>query len=217
MAITAQKFLPQGKTGGDLTVTPKTSLIKSPKEGGDIVVTIKKKIILVDDLLKGTLAEKKERQKKEIKEKEDEKRAKQEGEQEKGKPDVGDEEGNKLVMPRLSFLDGIKNFLSDVLVGWLTFRLIKFLPQIMKVLKILGPIADFLLFIGGKLLDGLVTLIDWGYKAVEGTRGFVKNIFGEKGAKAFDNIVGHLSKLFNVIGAIALGVLAVGNESNRLK
>ena len=217
MAITAQKFLPQGKTGGDLAVTPKTSLIKSPKEGGDIVFTIQKKIILVDDLLKGTLAEKKERQKKEIKEKEDEKRAKQEKEQEKDKPDVGDEEDNKLVMPRLSFLDGIKNFLSDVLVGWLTFRLIKFLPQIMKVLKILGPIADFLLFVGGKLLDGLVTLIDWGYKAVEGTRGFIENIFGEKGARAFDNITGHLSKLFNVIAAIALGVLAVGNESNKQK
>jgi F0F1-type ATP synthase assembly protein I len=217
MAITAQKFLPQGKTGGGLAVTPKTSLIKSPKEGSNIVFTIQKKIILVDDLLKGTLAEKKERQKKEIKEKEDEKRVKQEKEQEKDKPDVGDEEGNKLVMPRLSFLDGIKNFLSDVLVGWLTFRLIKFLPQIMKVLKILGPIADFLLFVGGKLLDGLVTLIDWGYKAVEGTRGFVKNIFGEKGAKAFDNITGHLSKLFNVIAAIALGVLAVGNQSNKQK
>ena len=52
MAITAQKFLPQGKTGGDLAVTPKTSLIKSPKEGGNIVFTIQKKIILVDDLLK---------------------------------------------------------------------------------------------------------------------------------------------------------------------
>ena len=217
MAITAQKFLPQGKTGGGLAVTPKTSLIKSPKEGSNIVFTIQKKIILVDDLLKGTLAEKKERQKKEIKVKEDEKRAKQEKEQEKDKPDVGDEEDNKLVMPRLSFLDGIKNFLSDVLVGWLTFRLIKFLPQIMKVLKILGPIADFLLFVGGKLLDGLVTLIDWGYKAVEGTRGFIENIFGEKGARAFDNITGHLSKLFNVIAAIALGVLAVGNESNKQK
>jgi len=215
MAITAQKFLPQGKTGGDLTVTPKTSLIKSPKEGSNIVFTIQKKIILVDDLLKGTLAEKKERQKKEVKKKEDDQRAKQEADQEK--PDTEEEEGNKLVMPRLSFLDGIKNFLSDVLVGWLTFRLIKFLPQIMKVLKILGPIADFLLFIGGKLLDGLVTLIDWGYKAVEGTRGFVKNIFGEKGAKAFDNITGHLSKLFNVIGDIALGVLAVGNQSKKQK
>jgi len=215
MAITAQKFLPQGKTGGGLAVTPKTSLIKSPKEGSNIIFTIQKKIILVDDLLKGTLAEKKERQKKEVKKKEDDKRAKQEADQEK--PDTDEEEGNKLVMPRLSFLDGIKNFLSDVLVGWLTFRLIKFLPQIMKVLKILGPIADFLLFIGGKLLDGLVTLIDWGYKAVEGTRGFVKNIFGEKGARAFDSITGHLSKLFNVIAAIALGVLAVGNESKKQK
>ena len=69
MAITAQKFLPQGKTGGDLTVTPKPSLIKSPKEGSNIVFTIQKKIILVDDLLKGTLAEKKERQKNRSKEK----------------------------------------------------------------------------------------------------------------------------------------------------
>ena len=43
MAITAQKFLPQGKTGGGLAVTPKTSLIKSPKEGSNIVFTIQKK------------------------------------------------------------------------------------------------------------------------------------------------------------------------------
>ena len=215
MAITAQKFLPQGKKGGDLTVTPKTSLIESPKDSGNIVFTIQKKIILVDDLLKGTFAEKKKRQEDEVKQKEDEKRAEQEKQTEKDKPDTGDEEDNKLVMPRLSFLDGIKNFISDVLVGWLTFNLIKFLPQIMKVLKILGPIADFLIFIGGKLLDGLVTFIDIGYKAVEGTRAFIENIFGEEGAKAFDNITGHLNKLFNVIGAIALGVLALGNESKK--
>ena len=101
MAIPAQKFLPQGKTGGGLAVTPKTSLIKSPKEGSNIVFTIQKKIILVDDLLKGTLAEKKKRQKDEVKQKEAEKRAKQEQDQEK--PDTGDEEDNKLVMPRLSF------------------------------------------------------------------------------------------------------------------
>ena len=57
--------------------------------------------------------------------------------------------------------------------------------------------------------------IDFGYKAVEGTRAFIENIFGEDGAKAFDNITGHLNKLFNLIGAIALGVLAVGNESKK--
>ena len=227
MAITANKLLGKKESGGALAVRPTTSLVsykglessdtkKSESvDLGKTLFTIQKKIILIDDLLKGTFAEKKKRQKDEVKQKEDEKRAKQEQDQEK--PDTGDEEDNKLVMPRLSFLDGIKNFLSDVLVGWLTFRLIKFLPQIMKVLKILGPIADFLLFIGGKLLDGLVTLIDWGYKAVEGTRGFIENIFGEDGAKAFDNIAGHLNKLFNVIAAIALGVLAVGNESKKQK
>ena len=229
MAITANKLLGKKEKGGALAVRPTTSLVSykglessdtKKSESADLgktLFTIQKKIILVDDLLKGTFAEKKKRQKDEVKQKEDEERAKQEKEKEKDKPDTGDEEDNKLVMPRLSFLDGIKNFISDVLVGWLTFNLIKFLPQIMKVLKILGPIADFLLFIGGKLLDGLVTLIDWGYKAVEGTRGFIENIFGEDGAKAFDNIVGHLNKLFNVIASVALGVLAVGNQANKQK
>ena len=229
MAITANKLLGKKEKGGALAVRPTTSLVSYKGLGssdtkksesadlGKTLFTIQKKIILIDDLLKGTFAEKKKRQKDEVKQKEDEERVKQEKEKEKDKPDTGDEEDNKLVMPRLSFLDGIKNFISDVLVGWLTFNLIKFLPQIMKVLKILGPIADFLLFIGGKLLDGLVTLIDWGYKAVEGTRGFIENIFGEDGAKAFDNIAGHLNKLFNVIAAIALGVLAVGNQSNKQK
>ena len=135
MAITANKLLGKKEKGGALAVRPTTSLtsyknIESPdtkkSESADLgktLFTIQKKIILVDDLLKGTFAEKKKRQKDEVKQKEDEKRAKQEQDQEK--PDTGDEEDNKLVMPRLSFLDGIKNFISDVLVGWLTFNLIK--------------------------------------------------------------------------------------------
>ena len=197
MAITAQKFLPQGKTGGDLTVTPKTSLIKSPKEGSNIVVTIKKKIILVDDLLKGTLAEKEKRQKDEIKQKEDESRAKTE--KDKEKPDKKDEkETPKSLIPKLSFLDGIKKFLGDVLMGWLTFRLIKFLPQIVSLLKPLAAVADFLINFGGKLLDGLVTFIDIGYNAVKKTEEWIGDVFGDGAAKKFKNFSETFTKFLNV-------------------
>ena len=44
-----------------------------------------------------------------------------------------------------------------------------------------------------------MTFIDWGYKAYDATRGFVKNIFGEGGVKQFDNLMSTLNTLSNVI------------------
>ena len=87
----------------------------------------------------------------------------------------------------------------------------------MPILKFLAGFADFIIKVGGFLLNALITFVDWGYKAVSATRGFVKNLFGEKGAKAFDGITKHFTTLFNIIGSIALGVLAFGNEANKQK
>ena len=223
MAITANKLLGKKERGGALAVRPTTSLVsykglessdiqKSESDNlGKTLFTIQKKIILVDDLLKGTFAEKKKRQKDEVKQKEDEARAEEESKLEDKDTD-DEEEGLKVKMPRLSFLDGIKKFIGDVLMGWLTFRLIKFLPQVMKAAKFLGRIADFLINVGGALFNGLVTFIDWGYKAVEWTRGAVENVFGEEGAKTFDKITGVLNKVLNLQLALTLAMIAFSVE-----
>ena len=223
MAITANKLLGKKEKGGALAVRPTTSLVsykglessdiqKSESDNlGKTLFTIQKKIILVDDLLKGTFAEKKKRQKDEVKQKEDEARAEEESKLEDKDTD-DEEEGLKVKMPRLSFLDGIKKFIGDVLMGWLTFRLIKFLPQVMKAAKFLGRIADFLIRVGGALFNGLVTFIDWGYKAVEWTRGAVENVFGEEGAKTFDKITGVLNKVLNLQLALTLAMIAFSVE-----
>ena len=223
MAITANKLLGKKEKGGALVVRPTTSLTsykglespdtKKPESDnlGKTLFTIQKKIILVDDLLKGTFAEKKKRQKDEVKKKEDEARIEEESKLEDKDTD-DEEEGLKVKMPRLSFLDGIKKFIGDVLMGWLTFRLIKFLPQVMKAAKFLGRIADFLINVGGALFNGLVTFIDWGYKAVEWTRGAVENVFGEEGAKTFDKITGILNKVLNLQLALTLAMIAFSVE-----
>ena len=120
MAITANKLLGKKEKGGALAVRPTTSLtsykgLESPDTKksesdnlGKTLFTIQKKIILVDDLLKGTFAEKKKRQKDEVKQKEDEARAKQEKDQEKPDNDESEKETPKSLIPKLSFLDGIK-------------------------------------------------------------------------------------------------------------
>ena len=199
MAISTNKLLGKSEKGGELMVRPTTSLVGSStsKESEDVVYDIQTKLIKVDKLLKGTFAAKKSQYKVEKKQKEDEKRAKQEADQEK--PDIdGEEESPKSLIPKLSFLDGIKKFLGGVLMGWLTFRLIEFLPQIVSFLKPAAAFVDFLINFGGKLLDGLVTFVDKGYEVFEKTEEWMGDVFGEDSAAKFKNFAETFTKFLNV-------------------
>ena len=76
--------------------------------------------------------------------------------------------------------------------------------------------ADFILDIGGKLLNGLVTFIDWGYKAYDATRGFIKSMGGENFAKGFDQFIGAVDTalfLTSVLAAdLALEAMTGGGD-----
>ena len=214
--VDKNKLLGKAEKGGDLMVRPSTSLVGS--SGGkitetsdekDVVYTISTKLVKVDKFLKGNLDADKAAQKKEQKQKEDELRAQQEQDTEKPDKD-GEEETPKQLIPKMSFLDGIKKFLGDVLMGWLTFRLIKFLPKIVKLLKPIAAFADFVIDVGGKLLDGLVSFIDWGYKAVEGTKGWIGEKFGDGAAEKFESFMGTLTKVMNLVFAVGLATSAMG-------
>ena len=160
--------------GGALMILPSGDLVayskgnistEARKPNEEVIYTIHKKVIEIDKFLKGTVAAEKIEQKKEKQKKEKERRAEKEEKLEK--PDKGDEdkETPKPLIPQIGFLEGIKQWITKVLVGWLVFNLIKFLPKIMGVLKWIGKIADFVFWLGGNLLNALVTMVHWGYKA----------------------------------------------------
>ena len=224
--VDKNKLLGKVEKGGDLMVRPTTSLVGSPggkitetSDEKDVVYTISTKLVKVDKFLKGTLAADKVAQKKEKKQKEDELREEQEKDTEK--PDKKDEkESPKQLLPKLSFLDGIKKFLGGVLMGWLTLKLIKFLPKIVSLLKPIAAFADFIINFGGKLLDGLVTFVDWGYKAVEGTEEWIGDVFGEGAAAKFKNFAETFTKFLNVALIAAMigakgGMFGIGGAGNR--
>ena len=215
--VDKNKLLGKAEKGGDLMVRPTTSLVGSTggkitetSDEKDVVYTISTKLVKVDKFLKGTLAADKVAQKKEKKQKEDELRAQQEQDKEKPAKDKDGKETPKQLIPKMSFLDGIKKFLGNVLVGWLTFRLIKFLPKIIKLLKPIAAFADFVINVGGKLLNGLVSFIDWGYKAVEGTQKWIGEKFGEGAAEKFESFMGTLTKVMNLVFAVGLATSAMG-------
>ena len=116
-------------------------------------------------------------------------------------------------LPKMGFLDWIKNYISNILIGYFAVRLIEHLPKLIPVVSMMGKATDFAIDFGGKMLNGLVSFIDWGYKAYDATRGFLKNIGGENFAKIFDGFSGAVGTLTDT-AIIAATVLATREKSD---
>ena len=221
MAINTQKFLPQGKKGGTLTVLPKATLAPVKPSSSDItkvegveespLLVIKTKVIKIEDILKGTLAA--EKKAADDKRKAEEQQEREEAENEvEGDPKTGVK--FKLPLPGKikSWWGNIKKFFFTVLFGWLFLKFMKWLPKLKGILKLLAGLAEFLIDFGGRILNGLVTFVHWGYKAFEWTRGAIENVFGEKGAETFDKITSVLKTVRNLQLMLTLAMIAFSKE-----
>ena len=227
----ARNMMGRGKGDGGggssaIVARPSSSIIPKPDESSAIVkvpkakrtyvrlgmeghlINIRDNVTAIDDYLKGTIAA----QKKEIEDKKkqgsEQRRAKQEQKLEKPKKNKKlDMKGMK--MPKTGILDGIINFIANVLMGMLVLKLMEFGEAIEKsgVLQFIGKAADFVLKFGGKLLDGLMTLIDKAYQLYDGLGDKVAEVFGEDGRKAFDDFSSTLNKVLNATISVALVVL----------
>jgi len=172
------------------------------------IETMRTKVTQIEGILKGTLAaEKKELDNK--KRLESGKRREKQEEKLETKPNAEKGQMKMPSAPRLGILDWIKNFIGKIILGYFAVRLIEHLPKIMPIVKFLGSAADFIINIGGELLDKLITFVDWGYKAYDASRGFVKNLFGNDGVKQFDQLSSVLNKFLNL--AIIAGMIIGGS------
>ena len=113
----------------------------------------------------------------------------------------------------MGFIDWIKNFVFNTILGFLAVRLIKFLPTLLKIYPVIVGAGEFLINVGGNLLNSLVSFVDWGYKAVDATSGFIKSIGGEGLSKVFDNFMGAIDNVLEFAVMAAL-VSSGGDESD---
>lgn len=194
MAITAEKLIPTPK---------KSSVTKGTKFR---VKTISIKVNKINEILKGTLAVEKKQRDQERKSEERTTSSKAEDALEKEQ-----KKNSKFKLPaplkRLNPIDKIKNFLFNVLAGYIAVRLIDKLPMLEKLIPKIAAVISFIEDWGGKILNGLVTFIDKGYEMYDGLRTKVGNLFGEDGQKKFDEISGVLTKVLN--GVLIAGMLGL--------
>lgn len=170
---------------------------------------IKTQVIKINDLIKtNTLLKKAEETRK--RKLAEQKKFSEKEEKLEAKPETEDDKKIKLPgVPKLSFLDRIKKFLFNILLGFIVVRLLPQLPKLIGVVKLAGQALDFVTDWGGKLLNGLVTFIDWGYKAYDNTKLFLKNLGGDTTVKVFDGFIDAIDKVIesSIIAMIAFGEL----------
>ena len=180
---------------------------------------IKKQVFKIRDLIQtSTLIKQSELEKKR---KSTEKKGAEEQENKlEAKPEKKEGKLKMPSAPKLGFLDRIKNFLFSVLLGYISIKLLPHLPKLVGIVSIIGNVMEFMIDLGGNILDKVVTFIDWGYKAIDATRGFMKSFGGDFSLKIFDTFTGAVSGVIDaaIIASIAIagqgkgGVLDIGMD-----
>ena len=208
MAINTQKFLPGSKGTAKPLPQAKISSITLTSQDKKNVNTIRVKTIQIDKMLKGTLAADKkildDKKREASKKRKDDIETKLEK-----KPDLKKKIKMPNVLPKTGFLDWIKNFIGNVLLGYFAVRLIKHLPALKGLLTGIVAAGEFIIDWGGKILNGLVSFVDGAYKLYDGMRGWTKDIFGESGLEKFDVFMKGLNTFLNAVLILGLAIARV--------
>jgi len=214
-ALPPAKINPIKLLGGSSFAAKKISVgdlqddnITVPKK--DLIV-IKTQVIKIKDLVKSSTLLKSAEIERKRKEGEKERFSKKE--QELETPQNKEEGGKEKVpsLPKLGFLDRIKKFFFNVLLGYVVVRLLPHVNKLPDIVKTVGSAIDFGTDLALGLFNGLVTFIDWGYKAYDATRGFIKTIGGDSTLKVFDAFNGAVGK---VIEAAIITSIAIGSQGD---
>ena len=232
-AIAPEKVMGQKEPekGGGLVKRPtsKTALAKPMKplqmastsavSKDDPLKVIHVKVLEIESILKGTLAAEKDEQKRKKQELQDQRRAQQEEGLEK---DPKKKPEKKPKMPKKMPSGGIFGFIKNIIGSFIMNYFVKFLidnaKTVANILKVVVSVTDFLANAGIQIFNALATFVDWGYKAIDATRGFIKTIGGEGLAQNFDkvtNLVGTALFLATTIaGSMAVEALTGGGGSD---
>ena len=206
MAINTQKLLPSSRKTGGLIAKSKgmdiskfvsnssiSSSSNSPQIDDEDISIVKVKLIEIHKLLKGTLAADKKKLDDEKGESAQEKRDDKEKEVEDVKED---KKAKKLKLPKVPGF-GLWDFLKNVFFGWALTRLLPFVGILKPIIGTLTTVGEWVIDIGGKIADGLLTIVDKAIDAKKDVTAYVDDKFGEDAEAKFKEFTKALELVLN--------------------
>ena len=166
---------------------------------------VKKKVITVEKLLDGSVAAEKKKIDDAKREASEERKAKSEEQLEKKQ-----EKGDKLPFKkqRQKVGDFLSNFITNMVLGAAVLKLMEIVnsTDFQGFIDGVKAVTEWVKNIGGFLINGLITFVDWAYGLYDGLRGFVFDNFGEEGLKKFDTFMTNFGTFLN---AALIGIMAL--------
>ena len=104
---------------------------------------------------------------------------------------------NKMPVPRLGFLDVIKNFLFKLLFGALTLKLLPHLPKLKGLLITTLKIGNFGIEFAGTILNAMATFVDKAYQIIDFGKQQAKLLGGDTGVANYEKMLGMANKVMN--------------------
>jgi len=174
---------------------------------GNFFLKANRKLVSIHSLLKGSVALKKIKLRKQKKEEEDNQRQRTENRLEKRKGGSDKKSLMSSVKSPGGVLGWFKNFIGKTLLGFFAVKLLRFLPAIKNILPVVGGAISFLASTGLFLVDSIASFINFSYNVFDGAKGILKTIGGDNLEKTFGNFMGAID---NVINVLILGTLVRG-------
>ena len=208
------KLLPPVSKGGSLAKIskPTTGGISSPL--ADSFLNTKTKVITLETLFKDRVDREKKSQSVKAKLKEREQRDTKETKLEK-QPTQKEAKKKSTKTPGVSFLDKVKNFIGKTILGFFVVRLVDSAndPKIKSFLDGAAAAGDFIINFGGKIFDGLVTFLDFGYGMYDGLKKNVGDLFGDEGVKQLEDFAASFTKVANYTLITAMAFAGFGETA----
>ncbi len=115
----------------------------------------------------------------------------------------------KFSLPGANFLKKVNNWIVKLIFGFLVVKLYDWLPNLTGILPKIGKALDWVWKWGERIVGALATVVHWGYKAYDWTRGKVEDVFGKKGVKVFDTVMDKLAFVAKLVSAVAIAAAAM--------
>ena len=184
------------------------SVSSSGESGGHKgLVSVKSRVVKIEKLL-GNQNKLYAKQKKKA-QKVDEKKTRKKQESKLEKPKKGEEgkEKKKLLKgPKLGFLDRIKSFIGKVLLGFIAFKMIDYLPQMIAFIPKIDAAATWIADFGIGVVDGFASFVKGAYDLRDKTIGFIDELGGQDLVNNFKKFEGAVdTAITTIIFAAAAG------------
>lgn len=184
------------------TIRPKTTAVVS---GKNTLEKIDKEVLEIRKLLGKSIKEESKDVKNKKKLFEKERRENKERKLEK-KPDRSGIMGglSKISPGGGGILGAISNFIFSVLAGKFLIFLLNNYETVTNIVKGLAAATGFLIDLGGKILDGMIGLVNGAYSITDAIGEEIKGVGGEEAGKEYNRFLGTFNKFINLAMILAM-------------